>query len=481
MFDIVDSIRTMAAKNRYAPAFITPNVYMTHGDLIDRIACLSNYLADRKVPRRSKVYLNTTDPALRLVAMMACLHYGLIPFVVLDISNVGDDVDYDFVIGSAMPQDPTMKNDLIIDQSVFEGKLADTTLREFPDIGPDELLFVGTTTGTTGRKKMLAQMYGRWLTRNQDQRNYAADDRVMYTIGDVTQYGFVIACHTLRAGGAVVRRGQTVADNLKTMAKYSVNKLITTPSALDRMMDVMDKMAIRLPSLKWISLTGSLFSEALVRRTEKYFDAELHVGYGSSEVGRISAGTIKSSTFRTGYVGELWPNVRIMSSGTPDNPAPFTIVNDQTRFTNYYSKGKIIKDERKLYTLPDLGYLDGYSLYLVGRDDEVFNVSGNKVPFSRIEAAVRTIPKVADAAVVGGTAAGDPLALIVAVVGDVDPDVVVKTVVGAVKLAIVAPHVRVVQVPEIARNEMGKTDRGAIVEAYLATVPAARSMAVGAG
>jgi len=488
MFDVIESIQSMAARNRLAPALIGSNIYLTYEDLLDKVARVSNYLADRKVPRRSKVYLNISDPNLRLIVALASLHYGLMPFILLELGNIRDEIDYDFVIGSPRPHAPDVPADITIDQALLDGKLADGRLREFPPLVDDDILFVATTTGTTGRRKLVAQINGPWVQRNSEPLRYAPDDRVMFTIGDVALYGFTLSCQILRAGAAIVRKTTNMAENLKLISKYSVNKMVTTPSALERLMDNMDQLGVRCPTVKQISITGSLFHGSLVARLAKSFTAQLRVAYGSSEVGRVSEGAINPDAFKVGYVGELWPALKVISTGTEAAPAQITVINDKTRINSYYSKGKTVRDEQSFYALPDLGYLDGYSLYLVGRDDEVFNISGNKFAFSTIEGAVRGLPGVRDVAVGSAATVGDPLGLIIAIVSDgmIDMSAAVERVVKLVRLRTVEKHLRIFRIPEIVRNDMGKIDRKALVDAYAAqrkpfdqAVPPAMSRTVG--
>ena len=74
-------------------------------------------------------------------------------------------------------------------------------------------------------------------------------------------------------------------------------------------------------------------------------------------------------------------------------------------FCDYYSGGTVTHSADPVYTMPDLGYRDGNRLYLVGRVDEVVNLSGTKILFSRFEGILREIPGIADV----GTAGNVPL------------------------------------------------------------------------
>ncbi len=453
-----------------APALFGPQVYITYADLLDKIARISNVLAARRIPRRAKVYLNISEPNLRLLAALACLHYGLIPFIVLELGNIADEVDHDLVIGSTNPHHPKLPSDIVIDNALLNGPGVDAKLRDFPTPGNDEIMFIATTTGTTGRRKLVAQTYGMRASRAPAGRRFEAGDRVMFTIGDVTQYGFTLSYQILLGGGAIARKVQNMRENIGVISRYSVNRMIATPIALERMMDFMEADSVRLPSLKQISITGSLFHTALVERLERMFSAEIIVAYGSSESGGISRGVVTSEKFRAGYVGELMEGVKLMSAGTPDRPAQLTIINDRSRIGGYYSRGQVIPDNTPFYALPDLGYVQDGALYLVGRDDEVYNVSGNKIAFSRIESAVRGVPGIRDAAVCGGGELGDPVALLIAVVADgsLNAKDVTASIVELTRLPRMESSLKVFRLSEIPRNDMGKVDRGGVVRAYLA-------------
>ena len=88
MFPVIEGIRAFAAANAAAPALVGTGL-LTYADVLDKVARISNHFADRKIPPRSKVFLNFTDPDLRLVVSLACLHYGLVPFILVDPDQVG--------------------------------------------------------------------------------------------------------------------------------------------------------------------------------------------------------------------------------------------------------------------------------------------------------------------------------------------------------------------------------------------------------
>jgi fatty-acyl-CoA synthase len=118
-------------------------------------------------------------------------------------------------------------------------------------------------------------------------------------------------------------------------------------------------------------------------------------------------------------------------------------------------------------TLPDLGYMQGESLYLLGRSDEVFNASGNKTAFSIIAHDLLALPGVTDVGIVGAGAIGDPAGLIVAAAGnDLDPAALKASVAKTAKAHDALSSIHIVRVVAVPRNAMGKVDRDAVVRAY---------------
>ncbi|MFO1183618.1 MAG: class I adenylate-forming enzyme family protein [Bauldia sp.] len=479
MLSVVAGIKAAAERNAFAPALITGARLVTYGELLGVVARVSNHLADRGLRPGTKVFLNIGDADFRLTVIVACLHCGLIPFIFENIAGAGDDIDHDLVIGAEVLWSPDLKPDIVIGQSVLSGGGSDPKLREFPDRGPEEVLFVGSTTGTTGRPKLVAETAGafdrkralRVPPRGGSIRTAMLNtsDRFLSTLGDLTKYGFSLGLQALMAGATHVRSLRDFGDLLKLINIVGVTTMMTTPDVASALMDRMDDLPARCPSVRWIGLSGSLFHRALIDRLEHRFPgATLAVLYGTAEVGRITAGTVTSADFEVGYVGELHPEVRVASTGTRADPQPITILNSPDRHSPRYVRGKLIPVAEATYTLPDLGFLEGPHLYLVGRDDEVFNADGNKTAFSIIEGDLRAAPGVTDVGIVAGNLVGDFLGLVVAVAGAGPLDV--AALADRVAICARAPGLRrrihLFQIASVPRNATGKIDRNAIARAY---------------
>jgi acyl-coenzyme A synthetase/AMP-(fatty) acid ligase len=469
MLSVIAGIAAARQRNAYAPALITDSRVVSYGDLEALIARVSNHLADRGLAPRTRVFINAGDADLRMVIMLAAMHAGMIPFAVLQQGDK-DDLGPHIVVGSGAPQEPGLAADLTLDQAVLSGPAGDPVLRDFPVRDDGEILYVSSTTGTTGLRKLVAVLHGAWNRPNSGGGlfRFGPGQRIMGTFGDVTAIGVRIVQRLLMSGATHVRHPREADRCVRLINFLGVTELLTTPSTASDLVDLMERNGARCPSVTRILLTGSLFQKRLIERIEQYFDAEIIVAYGSTEVHGIAFGPVTSKTFEVGYVGELMPGVAVIDPGSKDKPAPVIIARAEGAMAPYYSRGNLVPPPKGPVTLPDIGYMRSKSLFLLGRSDEVFNASGNKTAFSIIEHDLLAQPGVADVGIVGGSAIGEPGGLVVVVAGapDVALDALKARVIAAAKAKSAESHIHVVRVAAVPRNTMGKVDREAIVRAY---------------
>ena len=483
MLSVIAGIVAAAARNPAAPALITGRQSIAYGELLDAVARVSNYLVSRGLAPRSKLFLNIAAPDVRLIVTLAAMHAGFIPFVLLEIGDLAEQVDYDFVVGAAVPHLPDIAADVMIDQPAIAGKLSDGSLRDYPEPPDDAVVFVAATSGSTGRPKLVAETYLSFRVRSQQRGTVPGEgdlalepwyglahgDRLLCTLGDATAAGLLAAVQVLAVGATLLRNNRDRRETIRAVNLYGVNRIKTTPGTLGELMDAMDGAGLTCPSVRRILLVGGLLDQPLLARIGQHFDAEVSIAYGATEVGRISGGVIDPMKFEPGYVGELFPEMKIVSNGTRGDPAPLTAVRGEgSAFVAYYVNGKAVSASGPFYTLPDLGFIEDGRVYLVGRDDEVLNISGNKVAYSVIDQALRNMAGIRDIAIVSAAAVGDPTGIIIGVVGggDVDLSLLADRVHAIIKAPGMAEHIRLFRLAEVPRNAFGKTDRSRVVAAF---------------
>ena len=457
----------MASRNALAPAICSSTGFMPYAELSEHIAIVSNYFADRRVPRHSVVFPNFTNPDLRQIVILAAMNCGLVPFIVSSIHELSEQPSFDLVIGGPDPIDPSLVPDLVIDDAVLNGKLADKTPRIFPARENEELCFIGSTTGTTGNRKMVGNTIGMVNRRGKIAREHHFEEaeRVMVTLGSATAYSFITACRVLQSKACFVRSHPQPFPCLKMINAFCVDKLLTTPAAIDLFMDCMESHSIKCPSVRNIILTGSLFRKQLIARIESFFDARIHVVYGTSETGGIATGQVTSADYVSGYVGEINPGIQLVYDGSKgEEPAELLFLNEARLLSGYFSNGNLIPNEEPFYRLPDLGFVRGNQLFITGRDDEVYNFSGNKVAFNQIENHLLKKPEIKDVGIVSTASEVDPLGLIIVLVttNPVDLAFLRDEICKTMKIELAKKHLQFVVLDKVPRNEMGKLDRKAV-------------------
>jgi long-chain acyl-CoA synthetase len=217
---------------------------------------------------------------------------------------------------------------------------------------------------------------------------------------------------------------------------------------------------------RWEELTGGLVIE----------------GYGMTETSPVALGNPFSAARRPGALGLPWPSteIRVVDQEDPDRdvapgePGELLIRGPQV-FQGYWN----MPDETAHQLLPD-GWLrtgdvvrsepDGF-VVLVDRMKEMIVSGGFKVYPSQVEEHLRTMPGIADVAVVGEPAGANGESVVAAVVLEegargIDLDAV-RAWCGQRLPRYQLPR-RLVVLPDLPRSQVGKVLRRVVREAVLA-------------
>jgi acyl-coenzyme A synthetase/AMP-(fatty) acid ligase len=466
MHQLFEAIGRHAAANTVAPAICGATRVLSYSDLVNAICNLCAAFSERGLRPGTKVFANIADPDMRFVVQLACLHYGVVPFLVFGPAQVPGQVDTELTIGANDPLTTDIPADLTVSDRIFASSAQDlASWGDRPRVDSD-LILVAATSGTTGQWKLIGETCGHFTFQLDKSHDFGVGDRVMVILGELSLITLRTGLRALVSGATVVRANNDPLTCLRLINLFAVNKFILSPKALERLMDIMDEMSIRCPSLKTISVTGSLFTLPILERAEALFDAQIIVLYGSMEAGGIASGPVKSATFTPGYVGRIrdYMDVRI-DSGADGEPGQVVLRNDPVLVQRYYENGAIVPNEAEEYRMPDLGVIRDGHLFLTGRDDEVYNYSGHKIAFSTMVDHLAAEDGVADVAIVHPAGNPDPFALNIAIVARVELDMArLGTLLGEkLSLPAITRHLDIRAVSHIPRNASDKVDRRALL------------------
>jgi acetyl-CoA synthetase len=304
----------------------------------------------------------------------------------------------------------------------------------------EQLLFLLYTSGTTGKPKGIMHTSGGYLTQTAFTHKYVFDlhdDDVYWCTADVgwiTGHSYIVYGPLANGATQVMYEGvPNFPGNdrfWEIIESYRVTKFYTAPTAIRTFM----KWGIEEPAKHDLSSLKVLGSVGEPINPEAWMWYHEHIGGGrcpivdtwwQTETGGImisplpGATTTKpgSATFPLPGIGaELVDEsgVRVDRGGgylTLTRPWPGMlrgIWGDQERYREtYWSRfdGRYFAGDGA--KLDDDGYL-----WLLGRVDDVMNVSGHRISTTEVESALVAHPAVAEAAVVGATDATTGQAII---------------------------------------------------------------------
>jgi acetyl-CoA synthetase len=353
----------------------------------------------------------------------------------------------------------------------------------------EQLLFLLYTSGTTGKPKGIMHTSGGYLTQVAFTHKYVFDlhdDDVYWCTADVgwiTGHSYIVYGPLANGATQVMYEGVPNFpgnDRLwEIIETYGVTKFYTAPTAIRTFM----KWGIEEPAKHDLSSLQVLGSVGEPINPEAWMWYHEHIGGGrcpivdtwwQTETGAImisplpGATTTKpgSATFPLPGIGaELVDEngARVERGGgylTLTRPWPSMlrgIWGDQERYREtYWSRfdGRYFAGDGA--KLDDDGYL-----WLLGRVDDVMNVSGHRISTTEVESALVAHPSVAEAAVVGATDAttGQAIIAYVTLRGGAEVDEQVLRAFVGEEIGHIAKPKTIYFTPDLPKTRSGKIMR----------------------
>jgi acetyl-CoA synthetase len=359
-----------------------------------------------------------------------------------------------------------------------------------PSHDAEDLLFLLYTSGTTGKPKGIMHTMGGYLTHVTYTHRYVFDlhpDTDVYwctaDVGWVTGHSYIVYGPLSNGATQVMYEGvpnYPANDRFwEIVAKYGVTKFYTAPTAIRTFMKWGADEPARhdLSSLKLIGTVGEPINP------EAWMWYHEHIGGGrcpivdtwwQTETGGIMISPLPgATTTKPGSATFPLPGVsaevvdddarRVDVGGgylTLTRPWPGMlrgIWGDPQRYHDtYWSRfeGRYFAGDGA--KLDDDGYL-----WLLGRVDDVMNVSGHRISTTEVESALVSHPSVAEAAVVGATDATTGQAIFAYVILRSGADATVDDLRGHVarEIGAIAKPKAIFITPDLPKTRSGKIMR----------------------
>ncbi|MBI5161238.1 MAG: AMP-binding protein [Micrococcales bacterium] len=282
----------------------------------------------------------------------------------------------------------------------------------------DDIAVIQYTSGTTGAPKGAVLTHRNLVANAAQARAWVPDvergTSVVYAVLPLFHaYGLTL-CLTfaMSMGSRLVLFPRFDPDLvLPVMKRRPATFLPAVPPIYERLTLAAKEKKVSLEGIR-ISISGAMaLSQKVVKPWEELTGGYLVEGYGLSECSPVIAANPVAESRQIGSIGLPLPNteVRIVdpddpASDRPDGEPGELLVRGPQVFQGYYRKPEQTAEvfHEDWFRTGDIVTLDGRGfLRIVDRQKELIITGGFNVSPTEVEDALRTLPDVADAAVVG--------------------------------------------------------------------------------
>lgn len=336
----------------------------------------------------------------------------------------------------------------------------------YAPLGDDEVQRITRTSGSSGQSKfmLLPRRIQEYWVHSATTVLFQGAPRVLALAPLVLNAAFTRCSATLRLGGTAMFGGGQDIEALNPDCVWGL------PLHLERLLAQLPAGYVA-PRPVAVLTSGGLLSSALRERVRTVFHGHVGNRYGTNECGAIC-----TDVDATG-VGVLAPGVdlRIVDEEGRDLPPGQygrLVVRTPATVAGYLERPQesaaAFRDG--WYWTSDVGALVGRrTLRLAGRNDDLLNIAGLKVPAVQLEEALRQQPAVADCAVLAVATPGGAATLGVAIVLAPGADAAQATPQVQSALSFGTPVAVALQfLPQLPRLDSGKVDRMQLLRQFRA-------------
>ncbi len=350
---------------------------------------------------------------------------------------------------------------------------------DHPSAEPSDIALLQYTGGTTGTPKGAVLTHRNLVANVTQGRAWTGAEDGTEVVYEVLPFFHAFGMTLCLFYGTRIAATQVVFPSFDPATVLAAQRrrpgtfLPAVPPMLERLGVAAEKSGADLSSFR-CSLSGAMaLPAATAQRWERLTGGMVVEGYGMTETSPVALGNPLSDARRPGALGIPFPStrIRVVDQEDPDRDVPagqqgeLLIAGPQV-FQGYWGS----PDETAHQLLPG-GWLrtgdvvrvepDGF-VVLVDRMKEMIVTGGFKVYPSQVEAHLRTMPGIADVAVVGEPAGAHGESIVAAVVleeGAHGVDLEAVRHWCEARLARYALPRRLVVLPDLPRSQVGKVLR----------------------
>jgi acyl-CoA synthetase (AMP-forming)/AMP-acid ligase II len=295
------------------------------------------------------------------------------------------------------------------------------TSLELPFVNPLDLAALIYTSGSTGEPKGVMMTHHSMRFAVESLVRYlrlSADDRIVNFLPLSFDYGLYQLLMGVHLGATVVIEPSFVYPSqiIQAVRNHEITVFPGVPTVYSMLVSLYRKNAFTLPTVRRVTNTAAALDDHLIPDLKRIFpNAQIYKMYGLTECKRVSYLEPEELEDKPGSVGRAIPGTEVFLRTPEDAPtrpgeAGILHVRGPHVMLGYWNKpertSRMLKPgqypyERVLCTgdwfrMDEEGYL-----YFQGRSDNIIKSRGEKVSPVEVEAMIRTLDSVQEAAVIG--------------------------------------------------------------------------------
>ena len=355
---------------------------LSFADLEERVAARAAELQSRGVARLAA--LATGNCASFVTSYLALRRLG-VAVVAMD---------------GALPERQKLATcrDLGVRHLLLRDRIAAVDAASPPDL-PEGIGLVKLTSGSTGRPTgacFTDEVLFSGIRQIAEGMELDADQRVLLCIPLSHSYGFDNGVLSLVVAGTplVLQPGIFPADVLRALDESNAHFLPLVPPLVRSLGQA--NWPVGLPLRRVICAGGALLPEA-AQQFRSASGLPVHNFYGSTETGGISFEAAPEEPAAAGTVGRPLPGVRVEF----DDTRRVVVYSAANQVARWGPTGVVSTRGESVRTGDTAEWTPSGRLRLTGRTADILNIGGRKIAAVEVEAALRSVDGVRDAAVVG--------------------------------------------------------------------------------
>ena len=412
--NIIDSLRNNAEKNPSKIGFIDEETKITFQEMLN---CVEEFSSSELFKNKNEIIGLILENSIQdIIAYLGIINSGKIVHIIPPnitkknfINQINSSNPY-IIICSEKNQINFSNFDKDLAIYTNEEIISKSTIQEkIPNI--NKIAYLIYTSGTTSEPKgvPISHEMIEFTTKNIVKvLGYSKNDVDLTPLPLYHSFGLGCLHTSIYVGSTFVllKNSNNLEDVLNSLKKYNATTLAVVPPTLTKFLKFENQyLHEKFSNIRLIITNSTSIPKKTVNDFKQIMkNRKLATYYGLTEASRSTFMIFNENSKLDESVGKSAPGVKIKIKKLDKKlDVGEIIIQGENVIKNYWKNPTADKNlENGWLQTNDIGYLDNdENLFLVGRNDDVINIGGEKVIPNEIEEIIKQIPEIEDVVAFG--------------------------------------------------------------------------------